>query len=79
VGETDLGRTVSSLAGKHLKKSSIFLEGNNPLLILKDANLELATSEIVKGICINSGQNFNSPKRIIVDTNVYNEFKIKLI
>ncbi len=43
-GSTEVGRHVGSLAGGLLKKVSLELGGNNPLVVLDDADLEAAAS-----------------------------------
>lgn len=43
-GSTEVGRLVGSLAGGLLKKVSLELGGNNPLVICDDADLEAAAS-----------------------------------
>jgi benzaldehyde dehydrogenase (NAD) len=41
-GSTAVGRRVGELAGKHLKKVALELGGKNALIVLEDADLELA-------------------------------------
>ena len=43
-GSTDVGRRVGALAGGLLKKVVLELGGNNPLVVLDDADLPLAAS-----------------------------------
>ncbi len=43
-GSTEVGRLVGSLAGGLLKKVSLELGGNNPLIVLDDADLDAAAS-----------------------------------
>lgn len=43
-GSTTVGRRVGELAGRHLKKVALELGGKNSLIILDDADLELAIS-----------------------------------
>ena len=43
-GSTEVGRRVGSLAGGLLKKVSLELGGNNPLVVLDDADLDAAAS-----------------------------------
>ncbi|MBB3178517.1 benzaldehyde dehydrogenase [Variovorax sp. Sphag1AA] len=43
-GSTAVGRRVGELAGKHLKKVALELGGKNALIVLDDADLDLAVS-----------------------------------
>ncbi|MCK2128109.1 benzaldehyde dehydrogenase [Thauera aromatica] len=43
-GSTAVGRRVGELAGRHLKKAALELGGKNSLIVLDDADLELAAS-----------------------------------
>jgi benzaldehyde dehydrogenase (NAD) len=43
-GSTGAGRKVAEVAGRHLKKVALELGGKNPLIILEDADLDLAAS-----------------------------------
>ena len=43
-GSTAVGRRVGELAGKHLKKVALELGGKNALIVLDDADMELAAA-----------------------------------
>jgi succinate-semialdehyde dehydrogenase/glutarate-semialdehyde dehydrogenase len=77
-GSTNAGRKVASAAGKALKKTVLELGGCDAYLVLKDADLPMAAQKLVQGRMLNSGQSCISPKRLIVDENVYDAF-IKLV
>ena len=49
-GSTAVGRRVGELAGKHLKKVALELGGKNSLIILDDADLDLAVSQRRLGV-----------------------------
>lgn len=55
------------------------LGGNDPFVVLADADVKLAVSEAVRGRCINAGQVCFSPKRFIIDTKHYQAFRTQLI
>jgi succinate-semialdehyde dehydrogenase/glutarate-semialdehyde dehydrogenase len=69
-GSEDVGRKIASEAGRHLKKVVLELGGNDPLIILKDADLEQAAKAIVQSRMRNSGQVCVAAKRIIVDASI---------
>ena len=73
-GSEKAGRIIASLAGKHLKKSVLELGGNNPCIILKDANLDKFIDVIVNSRMQNTGQSCIAAKRFIVVDSIYRKF-----
>ena len=73
-GSTKAGREVSKKAGEELKKTVLELGGTDPYLILKDADLAEAAKILVQGRMLNAGQSCVSPKRLIVEKEIYHEF-----
>lgn len=73
-GSTQAGKAVAQKAGSVLKKVVLELGGSDPYLILKDADLKEAAKILVKGRLLNAGQSCISPKRLIVDKSIYQEF-----
>ncbi|OUM07896.1 benzaldehyde dehydrogenase [Pseudomonas syringae] len=55
-GSTGAGRKVAEVAGRNLKKVSLELGGKNPLVILEDADLDLAASNAAFGAWLHQGQ-----------------------
>lgn len=55
-GSTAAGRSVGELAGRHLKKVTLELGGKNRLVILDDADVELAASCAAWGAYLHQGQ-----------------------
>jgi len=73
-GSTAVGRRVAELAGKHLKKVSLELGGNNALIVLDDADLELAVNNAAWGAWLHQGQICMASSRIFVHNAVREEF-----
>ncbi|MEM5299723.1 aldehyde dehydrogenase family protein [Burkholderia sp. JPY481] len=75
-GSTAVGRRIAGLAatGVTLKKAQLELGGNNPLVILDDADLEQAVDLAVVGRFLHQGQICVSANRIIVQDALYDRF-----
>jgi vanillin dehydrogenase len=77
-GSTRVGRIIGELAGRHLKRVVLELGGNAPLLVLRDAVIDYAVDAAVFGSFMNQGQICMSTERIVVATEVLEEFTEKL-
>jgi len=73
-GSTDVGRIVGTTAAKSFKHCSLELGGKNPMIVLDDANLELALDGGLWGGFGTTGQRCTATSRIIVQKGVYGEF-----
>ena len=71
-GSVATGLFISSRAG--MKKLTMELGGNDPLIVLEDADIEKAVDEAVTGAFTFSGQICCGVKRIILDNKVADEF-----
>lgn len=60
------GASVAEAAGRHLKKSSLELGGNDAFIILEDADFDLLKETIFFARLYNAGQVCTSSKRFIV-------------
>ena len=73
-GSTPAGKSVASLAGSLLKKTVLELGGNDPYVILEDADLDNAVKSCVAGRMLNAGQSCIAAKRFIVVQSCLKEF-----
>ncbi|NIA71370.1 aldehyde dehydrogenase family protein [Pelagibius litoralis] len=66
-GSTRVGRRVAELCARHLKRPLLELGGQAPMLVLQNADLDLAAKAAASGGYLNQGQVCMSTERIIVD------------
>jgi len=69
-GSVGVGRRVGELAARHLKKASLELGGTNCLVILDDADLDLAASNAAWGAWLNAGQICMASNRVLVHESI---------
>lgn len=69
-GSTEVGRTIGEICGRNLQVPSLELGGKNPLVILADADLELAVDGALWAAFGTAGQRCTSAGNIIVDKRV---------
>ena len=62
-----------------MKKGCFELGGNDPFVVLKDANMERAVNAAYTSRMGNSGQACINAKRFIITAPVYDEFKERLV
>jgi succinate-semialdehyde dehydrogenase/glutarate-semialdehyde dehydrogenase len=73
-GSTATGREVALRAAARLIGCSLELGGKNPLLVLRDADLERAAEGAVRGCFSSAGQLCVSSERMYVADQVYDRF-----
>lgn len=75
-GSTAVGKHIGELAnnGNYIKQIALELGGNNPFVVLKDANLDNAVKAAVFGKFLHQGQICIAINRIIVEDAIYDEF-----
>ncbi|HET8806921.1 MAG TPA: NAD-dependent succinate-semialdehyde dehydrogenase [Methylophaga sp.] len=73
-GSSGAGKKVAEMAGSEVKPCVLELGGSDPVLVLNDANLELAADVICLSRIINAGQSCIAAKRVIVEADVHDRF-----
>ena len=78
-GSTRMGVRIGEAVGKRLGRSLLELGGNNALLIMDDANLDLALRAVLFGSVGTAGQRCTTTRRVILHQAVAEEFTRKLV
>ena len=78
-GSTATGRRVGELAGKHLKKVALELGGKNSLIVLDDADLDLAAKNVAWGAYLHQGQICMATGRVLVHEKIAAALTARLV
>lgn len=73
-GSTNTGRRIAMRAAERLIPVSLELGGKDPMIVLRDANLDLAATGTLVGALENSGQVCVSTERVYVEDAIYEPF-----
>lgn len=73
-GSTATGRIIAEQAGRNLIGCSLELGGKNPMLVLRDADIERAAEGAVRACFSSAGQLCVSMERLFVADQVYDRF-----
>ncbi len=77
-GSTAAGRRVGQLAAAHLKRVHLELGGNSALIVLDDADLDLAVSAGAWGAFLHQGQICMTAGRHLVHESLHDEYVARL-
>lgn len=78
-GSVDTGKRVMRRAAERLIPVSLELGGKDPVIVLKDADLDRAASACVWGALMNCGQVCTSIERVYVEAPVYQTFVDRVV
>jgi aldehyde dehydrogenase (NAD+) len=78
-GSVETGRWVLSEAGKDMKRVSLELGGKNPIIVMDDADMELAIDGVLWGAFGTTGQRCTAASRVIVHEKILPAFQKKII
>jgi aldehyde dehydrogenase (NAD+) len=78
-GSTAVGRKIGEVCGRRLQVPSLELGGKNPLVVLADADLELAVEGAVWASYGTAGQRCTSAGNLIVDRRVLPAFRERFV
>ncbi|HEX8353217.1 MAG TPA: aldehyde dehydrogenase family protein [Pyrinomonadaceae bacterium] len=78
-GSTEVGRTVASSCAERNAICSLEMGGKNVIMVMEDADLDLAVEGAVWGAFGTSGQRCTASSRIVVHKKVYKKFTQLLV
>jgi acyl-CoA reductase-like NAD-dependent aldehyde dehydrogenase len=78
-GSTEVGKRLMAQGAKRLLPLTLELGGKDPMIVLRDANLERAANAAVWGALQNAGQTCISLERVYVESDAYEPFLAKVL
>jgi aldehyde dehydrogenase (NAD+) len=78
-GSTQMGRYVAEVVGQRLGRTLLELGGNNGVIVMPDANLDLALRAAVFGALGTAGQRCTTIRRLFLHKNIAPQFTERLI
>jgi len=74
-GSTEVGQIIQQACGKtNLKNATLELGGKNPMIVLNDADLDMAVEMAHQAIFFNQGQVCAAGSRLLVQEDIHDEF-----
>jgi acyl-CoA reductase-like NAD-dependent aldehyde dehydrogenase len=78
-GSTETGRIVGETCGRLHKRLSLEMGGKNAMIVMDDADLDLALDGVVWGAFGTTGQRCTATSRLILQSGVHDEFLSRLV
>ncbi len=78
-GSNDTGRNIAAECGRQLKKVSLEMGGKNAVIVMDDADLDLAVEGIIWSAFGTSGQRCTACSRVIVHEDVKEQLEGKIL
>ncbi len=77
-GSCQMGKRVHRAAAKHYGRVILELGGNNAIIVMEDANIELALKAVLFGAVGTAGQRCTSTRRVLLHEDIFDDFVTKL-
>ncbi|MDF7785556.1 NAD-dependent succinate-semialdehyde dehydrogenase [Pantoea stewartii] len=78
-GSTRVGQLLMKQCADSIKRLSLELGGNAPLIVFDDADIEIAVAGVMTSKFRNAGQTCVCANRILVQRNIYERFAARLL
>ena len=73
-GSVGTGKKVAAACVEHMRKFQLEMGGKNPLVILDDADLNIAVDVAVNGAFFSTGQRCTASSRLVVTEGIHDKF-----
>ena len=73
-GSVETGRSIAAACAANMKKVQLEMGGKNPMVVLDDADLDIAVSACVNSGFFSTGQRCTASSRIIVTKGIHDRF-----
>ena len=77
-GSVPVGRDLAVTAAQNMKKIQLEMGGKNPMVIMDDADLDIAVPTVLNGAFFSTGQRCTASSRIVVDAGIHDAFVDRL-
>jgi aldehyde dehydrogenase (NAD+) len=78
-GSTEVGRHVAELCGRDLRRCALELGGKNAIIVMDDADLDLAVASVSWGAFGTTGQRCTATSRVLVHRVIQQSFTERLV
>ncbi len=78
-GSTEVGRHIAEICGRDLRRCTLELGGKNAVIVLEDADLDLAVESVSWGAFGTTGQRCTATSRVIVHKAIQHAFTDRLV
>jgi acyl-CoA reductase-like NAD-dependent aldehyde dehydrogenase len=78
-GSVEVGQQIAAQCAQKMKKVQLEMGGKNPLVVLDDADLEIAVNAAVNGAYFSTGQRCTASSRFIVTEGIHDRFVKTLV
>ena len=78
-GSVNTGRRVAANAIAGMKKVQMEMGGKNPMVVMNDADLDVAVQACLNGAFFSTGQRCTASSRLIVEAGIHDDFVTALV
>ena len=78
-GSTDVGRPINAEVASRFGKTIMELGGNNGIIIMEDADLDIAVNATLFAAVGTAGQRCTTLRRLFIQESIYDEFMKRLL